>query len=653
MSASKKKKLRKEQETARMTQRQQAEKKEARKLKAYTWTFCVAITLIVCIVAGYLLATPIDNLIERNGTSVIAGGEKISHTEMNYFYIDAINQFKSTYSSYFQYLVDVSTPLDEQKCSLTSDGSTWADYFIELALNNAKNNYALCQAAEKAGYKIPADEAADLDELFGSMDEYAEKLGYDNANKYLQTVYGKSANKKTYQKYYEKTILASSYYSSFAEGLKLSYTPEDLRAYETEKDEDGHDKVAHYNSYSYASFYMSLDKFKFGGTKSEDGKTTTYSPEEIAAAEAYIKAAFEKLADKNNNTVELLNAAIAELEKELAAKRAEENPTTTPSDPSGTTDASEPSEPVSEPSEEPTEPSEEATEPSTEAAEPSEDASEPSADASEPSADASEPSTEPSEPTEDEDDDDDKKEETKYSTATEVDDALYSSISSIMQEWLSSTDRVAGDITCIPYETTTKDEDGKEVKTLKGYYVVLYKETNDNIFALADVRHILIKFEGGKYNSTTGQTTYTDAEKKAAKDKADALLDEWKKGAATEDTFAELANKNTADTGSNTNGGLYEDVYPGQMVTNFNDWCFDEAREVGDTGIVESTYGYHIMYYVGDSDDNYRDYLVRNDLLNEEITEWQEALIEAFDFEVKSTKHIKSDLIIANTTLYG
>ena len=59
------------------------------------------------------------------------------------------------------------------------------------------------------------------------------------------------------------------------------------------------------------------------------------------------------------------------------------------------------------------------------------------------------------------------------------------------------------------------------------------------------------------------------------------------------------------------------------------------------------------MFYVGDSDDNYRDFLVRNDLLNKEVNEWQKALIEAIDFEVKSTKHIKEDLIIANTTLYG
>ena len=35
------------------------------------------------------------------------------------------------------------------------------------------------------------------------------------------------------------------------------------------------------------------------------------------------------------------------------------------------------------------------------------------------------------------------------------------------------------------------------------------------------------------------------------------------------------------------------------MVQTFNDWCFDESRQPGDSGIVETDYGYHIMYFSG------------------------------------------------------
>ena len=91
--------------------------------------------------------------------------------------------------------------------------------------------------------------------------------------------------------------------------------------------------------------------------------------------------------------------------------------------------------------------------------------------------------------------------------------------------------------------------------------------------------------------------TYTDAAWTAAEQKAQSLLDEWKAGEHTEDSFAFLAAENSADTGSASNGGLYEEVYPGQMVDAFDAWCFDAARQPGDTGIVKTEYGYHVMYF--------------------------------------------------------
>ena len=42
------------------------------------------------------------------------------------------------------------------------------------------------------------------------------------------------------------------------------------------------------------------------------------------------------------------------------------------------------------------------------------------------------------------------------------------------------------------------------------------------------------------------------------------------------------------DPGSNTNGGLYEQVAPGVMFEGFNDWIFADGRAIGDTGLVEN-----------------------------------------------------------------
>lgn len=112
-----------------------------------------------------------------------------------------------------------------------------------------------------------------------------------------------------------------------------------------------------------------------------------------------------------------------------------------------------------------------------------------------------------------------------------------------------------------------------------------------------DVRHILLTVEGGTTDEA-GTTTYTDAEWEACRVKAQAVLDAWLAGEKTEDSFAALANEKSEDPGSNTNGGLYENVYVGQMVEPFEDWCFDESRTYGDCGLVQTSYGYHVMFFV-------------------------------------------------------
>ena len=109
-----------------------------------------------------------------------------------------------------------------------------------------------------------------------------------------------------------------------------------------------------------------------------------------------------------------------------------------------------------------------------------------------------------------------------------------------------------------------------------------------------DVRHILIT-----PTSAEGSSTYTEEEWAAAEAKANALLNQWLGAEPTEESFSALAVAQSQDPGSAANGGLYEDVYVGQMVPEFENWCFDASRQHGDYGIVKTTYGYHIMYFVG------------------------------------------------------
>ena len=57
------------------------------------------------------------------------------------------------------------------------------------------------------------------------------------------------------------------------------------------------------------------------------------------------------------------------------------------------------------------------------------------------------------------------------------------------------------------------------------------------------------------------------------------------------------------------------------MVAAFNDWCFDSSRQPGDTGIVETDYGYHIMYFVG-TDLPYWQVKVTSTLRDKDFGDW-------------------------------
>ena len=228
-------------------------------------------------------------------------------------------------------------------------------------------------------------------------------------------------------------------------------------------------------------------------------------------------------------------------------------------------------------------------------------------------------------------------------TSYNYDGITGSNISATYSEWITDSSRKAGDMTVIA--NTVTDSEGKE--TVNGYYVVYFLDSDDNQIALADVRHILVKPEGGSYDSSTGATTYSEEEKAAAKTAAEELYAQWQAGEATEDSFAALANEKSAD-GDGTTGGLYTKVYPGQMVTNFNDWCFAEGRKAGDTGIVESDYGYHIMFYSGDSNITYRDYLITENLRSTQVTEWFNNLVDSVATTTLDTKYLRTDIVLSS-----
>ena len=138
-----------------------------------------------------------------------------------------------------------------------------------------------------------------------------------------------------------------------------------------------------------------------------------------------------------------------------------------------------------------------------------------------------------------------------------------------MKEWLSSADRKDGDIAAIPNVSTTENEDGTETEVTNGYYVVIFHGVNDNATPMSNVRHLLVNFEGGSENQDTGVTEYSDAEKAAAKEKAEGYLKTWQDGEKTEESFIALIKEHSDDS-SAAEGGLFENINPdSSYVDNF------------------------------------------------------------------------------------
>ena len=549
MSASAKKKLRKEETAAQLTEKQLKAQKETKKLKTYTTIFVAAIAVIL--VAGLIITGTTffknSGIKEKNTVAAVVDDYEFNSVEMSYYYVDTIeSSYNEWYSSYGEntamYVslmmgLDITQPLGAQTYS---DSTTWADYFIDVAMNRAQSDYVLSKRAADEGFTMSEDTKATLEQTFNNLPAFATLAGYGNADAYLRGIYGNGANLESYRAYAEKSALAADYYMAHQNDMVIDDAA--IRAHEAEN----FDK---YSSFSFASYVISYSNFLTGGTTDENGNTT-YSDAEKEAAQAAAKAAAESL--PQCATQEELDAAIAAISSDETAKS------------------------------------------------------------------------------------------NLYNKVS------YSSINTNAVDWMADSSRKAGDFTVIANESTTVDADGKETTSVMSYTAYVYLGREDNNVPLANVRHILVSFEGGTTDET-GNTVYSDAEKAAAKEQAENLLALYEMSAMTEQDFADLATANTDDTGSAANGGLYEDIAPvqGVFVESFTNWSTDPAREAGDTGIIESPYGYHVMYYVGDDEMTYRDSMITAELRTEYMNTWYEEVLASASLTVKDTSALNRDKIIS------
>lgn len=178
------------------------------------------------------------------------------------------------------------------------------------------------------------------------------------------------------------------------------------------------------------------------------------------------------------------------------------------------------------------------------------------------------------------------------------------SVVTLLRDWLFDEERKAGD-------TTVIEDSGNH-----RYYVVEFKDRYLDETLAADVRIIITEEDNGQ-----------------------AILDEWKGGAATEESFAELCDKYNDPEYAALERGLYEALMPGNssLPEELRSWVGDSARKSGDTAVIspESEEYTYVLYYVAPNEAEW--YLnIQQILLNQKLSEYLEGM--SSDMEVQDPK---------------
>ena len=155
-------------------------------------------------------------------------------------------------------------------------------------------------------------------------------------------------------------------------------------------------------------------------------------------------------------------------------------------------------------------------------------------------------------------------------------------------EWLLAANRSYGDV-------LVQEEE-------YGVYVVFFMGIEENREYTVGVRHILIVPENVAFDEDTDPEEFMQLEAEAlavAEAQAEEILAQWRADGATEEAFIALVREYSEDYRGEDNPGFYGGIHSRtEFVPEFRAWAIDESRRPGDVEIVETMFGFHIMYFV-------------------------------------------------------
>lgn len=549
----------------------------------------VALLFVCCIILTVIVDTGIT---DRSKIVMSTNNYKVNGSMLKYFYNTQVNTFYSTYSSMASYLgLDFSKSLKDQLCSMTEDANdTWYDYFMDITTSQLEQYLVYCEAAKAAGVKLEDSDIEEIDKALEAIETSANSSGYSLAG-YITAAYGNGVKEKDVRDSLELIQL----YAKFAE---IKYDEFKDSATDDDVDKQVKDYITNYLVADYMSFTWTATNKEL---KEADYETT----EEYEAAKKEAEEKYEALKAKYDGYAETLKAtetydAFKEaLEKiiydeeyaELKDSEYEEKLEEYKDANKDATDAEAEEAVLKEIEEE----AQKAVEKAMESALTESGAYNITSDLGK-WIFGTEVKNAAEDDDEDEDEDDkDEEDEEPVPAAKE------------------------GDI----FTNATNAEDEKTSGKYTVTVAYLVKASGLDETPTKNVGHILFEADDDD-----------EDEMSEAKKEAQKILDEYLAGELTKDAFEKLGEEYTADSSV-----FYDGVKEGVMEDNFNDWLFSLGeyegieRKIGDTGLVETSYGWHIMYYNGDGHEYWYE-SAKADFIESEMEDWFEAKSDEFKVTV-------------------
>ena len=271
MSASREKRARQGTQEELLNKKLTAEAERKAKKKKNT-LIGIAVTLVVVLLIGSIVLVN-GPFFLHSTVAVSTGSHELTPVQVRYYYLDAFqslvnNGYGSMLSLMYGEQVDISQVVYDETA-----GQTWADYIMETAVENIRTSYAIYDDAMANGYALSEDGAAALTQAMNTIDLYAQMYGV-STDVYLSNIYGRGANRETYEAYQNVLAVVNEYQVMKSE--TYNYDEATLQAaYEADP--------SLYDVYTYRSYLVSVNTED--GTKPEGDALTAAMEETKATAE--------------------------------------------------------------------------------------------------------------------------------------------------------------------------------------------------------------------------------------------------------------------------------------------------------------------------------------------------------------------------------